>query len=189
MARKKPKPPIVVLEQKGVEIVDIDPLGLERTPSGKINNCALANGDEAKNCAMCQGSCPDATDTRGSVQHVSLDDARQLLTVPVDSSIWGGSPPHARAMKKIAGAIVRLRPPEGATDDTIAEVRAFFVKYGAEKVIVLPRPRAELLPSKVEKAKAVGAREAVNALVAEANSKDKAALEKLCERVMGEVGL
>ena len=30
-----------------------------RTPDGFINNCALANSDEEKNCLMCRGACPD----------------------------------------------------------------------------------------------------------------------------------
>jgi hypothetical protein len=34
-------------------------LGVERTPDGHINNCALANGDEEKNCQICSGRCPD----------------------------------------------------------------------------------------------------------------------------------
>jgi hypothetical protein len=29
------------------------------TPQGFINNCALANFDEEKNCQMCAGQCPD----------------------------------------------------------------------------------------------------------------------------------
>lgn len=32
---------------------------LSRTPDGFINNCALANSDEEKNCQMCAGQCPD----------------------------------------------------------------------------------------------------------------------------------
>lgn len=158
MARRKPKPPVEILGQTGVEVVDIDPIGGE-------------------------------TDTRGAVRHVDVKDSRQLITVPVDSPIWGGSPPHTRAMKQIAGAIVRLRPPEKATDDDVEGIRGFFLKYGASKVVVLPRPRSELLPSKAEKATAVGAREAVTTLIAESNSKDRTALENLCEKVMAEVGL
>lgn len=159
MARRKPKA-VVILEQKGVEIVDLDPLGLEVTI-----------GDEV------------------SVRHVPLESARELYTVPVDSPIWGGSPPTR--LSRFEGAIVRLRPPEQATDDAIEEIRGFFLKHGAVKVVVMPRPRAELLPSKAPRAqaKAVGAREAVVGLVEESNSKDKGALRKLCEHVMGEVGL
>lgn len=157
MARKKPKA-VVILEQKGVEIVDCDPLGLEVTI-----------GDEV------------------SVRRVSVEGARELLTIPPDAPIWGGSPPSYRT--KVDGAIVRLRPPEKATDDDVEEIRKFFLGKGAAKVIVLPRPRAELLPSKVEKAKAVGAREAVTALVEESNSRDRESLHRLCEKIMGEVGL
>ena len=32
---------------------------LPRTPDGDINNCALANGVEEKDCQMCQERCPD----------------------------------------------------------------------------------------------------------------------------------
>lgn len=32
---------------------------LERTPDGRINNCALANFDEESNCQVCHGTCPD----------------------------------------------------------------------------------------------------------------------------------
>lgn len=156
MARRKPKPPVVILEQKGVEIVDIDPLGLETEP-------------------------------RGSVRHVPLESARELLTVPVDSPLWSKGIFNSRV--PIGGSIVRLRPPETATDDEVEDARKFFLNAGAAKVVVLPRPRAELLPEKAPKAKAVGARDAVVALVEESNSKDKDALRKLCDRVMGEVGL
>ncbi len=31
----------------------------QRTPRGTINNCALANCDEEKNCVICEGNCPD----------------------------------------------------------------------------------------------------------------------------------
>lgn len=181
MARKKPSA-VVILEQKGVEIVDFDPLGIEVT-------CDSTNNTPEDVAAGRVNVNVKVTEPRESVRHVPIEESRALLTVPIDSPIWGGSPPHSRAMKKIEGAIVRLRPPEGATDDTLEEVRGFFLKYGAAKVVVLPRPRAELLPAKAAKVKAEGAREAVTALVEESNSKDKAALEKLCETVMGKVGL
>jgi len=32
---------------------------IARNPDGRINNCALANRDEEKNCQMCGGACPD----------------------------------------------------------------------------------------------------------------------------------
>jgi len=31
----------------------------ERTPDGHINNCAVANGDDEKDCQVCSGVCPD----------------------------------------------------------------------------------------------------------------------------------
>lgn len=38
---------------------DIAVFAVERTPEGHINNCALVVGEPAKDCQMCQGSCPD----------------------------------------------------------------------------------------------------------------------------------
>jgi hypothetical protein len=32
---------------------------VERTPDGRINNCALANLDDEANCQVCHGTCPD----------------------------------------------------------------------------------------------------------------------------------
>jgi hypothetical protein len=37
---------------------------IERAPDGTINNCALANSDEEKNCQVCQGACPDRSSSR-----------------------------------------------------------------------------------------------------------------------------
>jgi hypothetical protein len=38
----------------------------ERTPDGHINNCALANGEEEKDCQICEGACPDRTKYAGA---------------------------------------------------------------------------------------------------------------------------
>lgn len=132
------------------------------------------------------------TDTRLSVQHVPIEGSRYLITIPADSHGWSAEElgEHFRRLN-IEGAIIRLRPPEKASDDDVERVRKFFEGAKAERVIVLPRPRSELLPSlaasKVQKA--VTARSAVTSLVDESNSKNKEALRKLCEHVMSKVGL
>lgn len=33
--------------------------GYERTPEGKVNNCARENGHPAEECQVCKGDCPD----------------------------------------------------------------------------------------------------------------------------------
>lgn len=47
-----------------------------RTPGGYINNCAIANSDEEKNCQVCGGVCPDRDRIVGAA---SLDDARHVF--------------------------------------------------------------------------------------------------------------
>lgn len=47
-----PDPGGFVTDASGVE-------RYKRTPQGLINNCGLANGDDEKNCQICDGKCPD----------------------------------------------------------------------------------------------------------------------------------
>lgn len=37
----------------------VDPTTLRIPPNNYINNCALANSDDEKNCQVCKGTCPD----------------------------------------------------------------------------------------------------------------------------------
>ncbi len=130
------------------------------------------------------------TDQDRSVRRVTLDGSRRLLTIEAEDKLWDAK--RRSAVAGIDGAIVRLRPPAAATDEQVEVLRAFFEKAGAERVTVLPRPRADVVPADAhEKSRtsAVGARRAVESLVEESNSRDKSALGKLCERVMAEVGL
>lgn len=135
-------------------------------------------------------SIQEATDQDRSVIPVKLDGSRELATIPPESLIW--APENNFKWKPGAGAIVRLRPPADASDADVERASEYFRKAGAERVTVLPRPRAEVIPAEAHERspeKALGARDAVLSLVAESNSKDKEALAKLCERVMAEVGL
>jgi hypothetical protein len=129
-----------------------------------------------------------ASDTRVSAR--SFETARELATIPPEALLWAEKSNYK--WKPVEGSIVRLRPPADATDEAAERVRSYFVNAKAARVIVLPRPRAELVPDAVVQAargKAFGARDAVASLVAESNSKDGEALSKLCEKVMSEVGL
>ncbi len=130
------------------------------------------------------------TDQDRSVRAVKLDGTRELSTIEPDALIW--SPESNYKWRPGEGAIVRLRPPIGASDGDVERVREYFQKAGAARVTVLPRPRAEVVPaSAAEKRpeRAIGARQAVLELVDEANSKDRALLKELCEKVMAECGL
>lgn len=135
---------------------------------------------------------PADTDHERSVKPVLLDASRELHTIDSNHPYWS-KPPTPRAKDpSVVGAIVRLRPPASATDEQVEAMRKLFAKAGAERVTVLPRPRAEVVPANAHDRaceKAIGARQAVLSLVEESNSKDKKALGGLCERVMAEVGL
>lgn len=91
--------------------------------------------------------------------------------------------------KDLAGSIVRIRPGVDVSDGMIEEIRARV--RDAIAVIVLPRPRAAVVPAQVAAAtrSAMGAREAVLSLVQESNSRDRELLKAFCEKVMAEVGL
>ncbi len=120
-----------------------------------------------------------------SVVPVPVQDARDLLTFEPGDSAWSGKKPKR---KHYQGAVVRLKPPAGATDEQVEELRSYCETRGAAKIVVLPRPRANPLPAaRFETSKSVGARAAVEQLVAE--SKTGEALAAFCESVMGEAGL
>ncbi len=137
-----------------------------------------------------RGSVFPGTGTSAKINGVPLAGSRELVTVGPEDGIWKGE--RETKQGTVEGAIVRLRPPAAATDEEVERVRAEFAGKKAERVVVMPRPRAELVPASVAEAakgKAYGAREAVLTLVSESNAKDRDALAKLCEQIMSEVGL
>jgi hypothetical protein len=173
MARKKP--PIAILPS---DVVNGKYAGATDPHVGKPQTLAQV----AENIA----------DTRASGEGVSRVplDSRNLITVLPDWPIWKGT--VSKKALDATGAIVRIRPPPEATDEDVERVRALMLMKGAERVGVLPRPRAELVPAAVAEAargKAYGARQAVLSLVEESNSKAREALSALCEKIMAEVGL
>ncbi len=131
---------------------------------------------------------PAATDPRESVERVPFSKARELMTVQPGDGCWKGTLPKR---KKFDGLIVRLQPPATATDEEVAALRKFYEARGAERVFVSPRARSAVLPEKAMTTSVPKetARQAVVALVAESNAKDKASLHALCELVMSEEGL
>jgi hypothetical protein len=52
-------PSCFTADRKSHAAVVLDVSASPRTPDGQINNCALANSDEEKNCQVCAGQCPD----------------------------------------------------------------------------------------------------------------------------------
>lgn len=128
------------------------------------------------------------TDPRGSdgVRRETFEWSRELVTVEPTEPFWAGTLPK----RKYDGAIVRLRPPATAGDEDVAAARLFFEKRGAERVIVLPRPRAEVVPQEsISATTSESARAAVLALARESNSTDRNALAAFVEEIMAEEGL
>lgn len=55
----------------------------ERTPQGAINNCALNNGVEMKDCQICGGDCPERPDVHIAVGPEAVDEVlTHALTHP-----------------------------------------------------------------------------------------------------------
>lgn len=132
--------------------------------------------------------------TESGVVPVKFEDPRILLTIDADDPIWKAAISDDTILKipKVSGGIVRIRAPESATGEEVEGLRVLVEMRGAERVFVLPRRRADVIPANVTEANQAQvwtARAAVTALVQESNSKDKGALAKLCEQIMGEVGL
>jgi hypothetical protein len=91
------------------------------------------------------------------------------------------------------GAIVRLKPQEGDTDDQIATVKGGLYHQGAAAVTVFPRPRGSVLPSvsKLALVAVPSLREAVSRAVAEVKIPQArmAEFSSLVENVCTTVGL
>lgn len=95
---------------------------LERTPEGRINNCALANGDEAKNCQMCGGDCPDAkaptpiAKLEGTASRVVADVSAQLASALESSAKEAEQDERESARKRSRGVLFESanapKPPE-----------------------------------------------------------------------------
>jgi hypothetical protein len=115
---------------------------------------------------------------------------RRLITYEPDSGAWMSPARDYQAGPLVKGAIVRLRPPAGA-EARVEELRVELMREGAERVVVVPPPRADVVPREVAErsAPAASIRQVVLGMVAESNSGDRGKLGEFVEAVMGEVGL
>lgn len=132
-------------------------------------------------------------EAREGVTPVKVPDPTPLVTIEADDAIWKlGDGDDTREIQRVRGAIIRIRPPADVDDATVDALVTLFEGMGARHVFTLPRPRAGVIPAEAQeknREKAYGAREAVATLVAESNSSDREALEKLTEKIMAEAGL
>jgi len=120
---------------------------------------------------------------RGSVEERKVP-ARALVTV---TSEEGETDPRR---VEWPGAIVRIRPKASDTEQRVEEMKRELQRLGAERVVVLPRPRAEVVPEREKRAqRPEDARAAVASLVAESSVEDRGSLASLCEEIMARNGL
>lgn len=120
-----------------------------------------------------------------NVQFVPLSEARELITIDIESDVWEGAKPLVSR-----GAIVRIRPPHNATQKQIDELTAACIEQGAERVRVEARQRAPKIVAGSEPRPAKSSiREVVILMCEEANSRDRQALRIFVEDVMNRAGI
>ena len=120
-----------------------------------------------------------------NVQFVPLSEARELITIDIESDVWAGTKPFVSR-----GAIVRIRPPHEATQTQIDELIAVCIEQGAERVRVEARRRAPKIVASSQLCSARSSiREVVITMCEEANSRDRQALRTFVDDVMNRAGI
>lgn len=122
------------------------------------------------------------------VERVELEGSRRLLTVAPDLLAFAALTMPSATVVDVEGALVRMRPPDGATDALVAAAKACLLRSGALAVRVMPRARGAVLstpPAAREPPKRH--REVVLSLAAA--SPDAKQLCTLLNEIMDEVGI
>jgi hypothetical protein len=124
------------------------------------------------------------------VRRVPVEGSRPLVTVGPESRAWedprGFS---AKVVGDLTGAIVRVRPPAGATAEDARLVREAVERLGAHRVRLLPAPRVTAVVARREPAARRSVRRVVEGLVASASTEDRPALAAAVERALAAAGL
>jgi len=131
------------------------------------------------------------------VEQRAIVGARPMCVVGSDAPAWAMEAATFEAatiesFRMFRNAIVRIDPPESATDDFVELFRQCVVAGGAAAVKVTPRRRAAVVPVKQSapvRAPSKSARAVVTELAAEANVDDKQSLAAFLESVMSQQGL
>ncbi len=113
---------------------------------------------------------------------------RLVVTLGVGHAVWDGK----SALKKYAGALVRLEPPEDVSDERVAEVEQKLMKFGAAAVKVKRAAKAVLAmaePEREEGATRRSLREVVLNIVDESKAADVAELRAIVLGAMDRGGL
>jgi len=126
-----------------------------------------------------------ATESRLSV-HVILVDGPTFFTIGPESEFWKGSDPY---MVMDGLQFVRLRPPPDVPPEDVAKTVRHLEKKGCEVQVENPTLPQVVLDQASAKYEDKDARETIEHMVTEVNTRDRDALWKFTQEIMSEVGL
>jgi|SRR6267378_1660436 len=117
-----------------------------------------------------------------------ISDANGLVTIDREHAAWG--PIDGDDVPLPKAKFARIQPPETATDQKIEQIRGELAAAGVETIVVQPRPRVQVVTNQqVTRSAHAGIREIVEAMVREANTPNREALEALVQSELSKVGL
>lgn len=125
------------------------------------------------------------------VHECIVTEADGLYTIGRDHPVWEQNEgDHVLFPAPARSKFVRVQPPETASDQKIEQVRTALGSSGVETIIMQKRPRAQVVTNQqtIRRTHA-GSREVVEALVREANTPNRGALETLVQSELAKVGL
>jgi hypothetical protein len=122
------------------------------------------------------------------VTTAKVDASARLFTIPANWLGWGKA--EDGQWKNAEGCFVRVQPPPDVLPQRLADLKRALYVAGAAAVSVQRARRAAVVTQEREPERpSATAREVVLEMVAEANTKDRAALTERVEKTLGKVGL
>lgn len=129
----------------------------------------------------------------GVVRRVPVEASRELLTVGPDAKAWSSPAEFADAAQRLggrlAGSLVRLRPPAGTDPTVVRAVRESVLKLGAEQARVVPAPRVVVATAPRAPVLRRSLRQVAEQVAAEATTEDRPALAAAVDRALAAAGL
>ncbi len=115
--------------------------------------------------------------------------ARRLITIGPDHAYWALEPGNYALAEEVTGAIVKVQPPPGASDEQVRLLQAALVKGECARARVLPWSRAKeaVVAHKAPMHERAGAREVVMSLAQASQRSEQVA--PILEGLLAEVGL
>jgi hypothetical protein len=132
--------------------------------------------------------------TDGAVKFKSLTDSRSLITLHAKHNVWADKDLDAAIAnigKSISESIIRLEPPNNATDADIELLAGKLKSKGAVAIRVSPRQHGDAVLVKEERSemKIVSIRQVVMAMADESRVDDKTSLCEVLDLAMLAEGL